>query len=266
MEIVKGHGCRQRRNTRSRAAVLPILFAAVIYGVAVPSAPSLSPAPGAGNLTEEEIVDRMLRTQSQRVAEIVSFTRLQHYAASDRRFSVQADMMVRMTYERGKGKRFDVISRTGSPTIQTRVFDRLLAAEVEATKQNPTSGSPVNPANYKFRLVEQTVYNGRNCYLLEIQPRRKKEELINGKAWVDSKDFDIIHEEGRPSASLSFWIGRPMISSDYEKIESFWFIKRRHSLSDSFLLGHSELTLDYSDYHVVTSAESQDPPGNPPIR
>jgi hypothetical protein len=216
-------------------------------------------------LSEEEILDRLLRVQRQRVAEVESFTRLQHYSASDRRFNVQADMVAQMTYERGKGKRFDVISRTGSSTIQTRVFDRLLAAEVEATKKSLSSGGPVNPTNYRFRLVGQTVYDGRSCYLLEIQPRRKNEELINGKAWVDSSDFDIIHEEGRPSASLSFWIGRPMVSTDYVKIDKFWFVRRRHSVADSFLLGHSELTLDYSDYHVVI-AEPQDPPHQPHIR
>jgi hypothetical protein len=201
--------------------------------------------------------------QHQREAEIESLTRIQHYKASDRRFGVQADMVARMTYERGKGKRFDVISREGSTTIQTRVFDRLMAAEVEASKQNLGSGSPMNPTNYKFRLMGQTVYNGRNCYLLEVQPRRKNEQLINGKTWVDANDFDIIHEEGRPSSSPSFWIGRPMITSDYEKIGKFWVTMRRYSVSDSFLLGRSELTIEYSDYHMV-DVKPQDPPSHPP--
>lgn len=206
------------------------------------------------------MVDYLLQAERDRFLDVQSYSRLQHYTAADRRFGVQADMVARMYYEKGKGKHFEVISRSGSNTIQSRIFDGLLAAEVDAARQYVKSGSLINTSNYKFRLLGQSAYSGRSCYQVELQARQKNEHLINGKAWVDEHDFAIIHEEGRPSASVSFWVGRPMITEDYEKIGKYWVAMRRHSVSDSLLLGRSELNVEYSDYHIV-EAKPDDPGG-----
>lgn len=212
----------------------------------------------AGDSQEQKIVDHLIEAERERSADVQSLSRLQHYTASDRRFGVQADMLARMYYERGKGKRFEVISRSGSNTIQSRIFDGLLAAEVDAARQYVKSGSLITTANYKFRLLGDAVYSGHSCYQLELQAREKSQHLINGKAWVDATDFAIIHEEGRPSASVSFWIGKPMITEDYQKIGKYWVALRRHSSSDSLLLGRSELSVDYSDYKIV-GTKPEDP-------
>lgn len=221
-----------------------------------PPSPPIQPS---GDLDKEQVVDRLVEAQHERAAQIESLSRIQHYTASDRRFGVQAEMVARMIYEKGKGKRFEVISRSGSTTIQSRIFDGLISAEADASKKYLVSGSPIGNANYKFQLLGHVAYDGRRCYLLQLEPRRRSENLINGKAWVDAADFEIIHLEGRTGASVSFWLGRPTITEDYEKIAQFWVAKRRHSVSDSFLLGRSELNIDYSDYHI-TEVKPGDPP------
>ena len=234
---------------------VPLLFVPAILACVVQS----SSAPAASSLDREHIVDRLMEAQRERFEELTSFSRIQRYTANDRRFGVQAELVVRMTYEKGKGKHFEVISRSGSSTIQTRVFDGLMAAEIDASKQYIRSGSPLNRANYKFQLLGKVAYGGRDCYLLQLEPRRKSENLINGKAWVDATDFEIIHEEGRTGASVSFWLGRPSITEDFVKIGKFWVAKLRHSVSDSFLLGRSELDVWYSDYHITEANQDTIP-------
>jgi hypothetical protein len=255
--MVAGQG-RRRRETRPWAALLPLFPALAACAVFIPNGAASPPALEPSDLDETKVVNRLLQAERNRFASIESLTRIAHYTANDRRFGAQADMEARMFYEKGKGKRFEVISRSGSSTIQSRIFDRLITAEVDAAKKRLTSGPAINPVNYQFHLLGQGVYNGRKSYLLQLQPHHKTEQLINGKAWVDAADFEIVHEEGRPSASVSFWIGRPMITEDYEKIGKFWVARRRYSVSDSFLLGRSELAVEYRDYQIV-EAKPQDP-------
>ncbi len=59
--------------------------------------------------------------------------------------------------------------------------------------------------------------------------------------------------EGRPSTSPSFLAGRPMIVLEYEDINGFAFAKRRQAVSDSLLLGRTELTIEYSGYKLVNA-------------
>jgi hypothetical protein len=109
----------------------------------------------------------------------------------------------------------------------------------------------VTSANYRIRLVGEEVVRGRPCEVLELIPRRKSPHLLRGRAWVDAKDYSLVRIEGRPSASLSFLAGRPMIVRDYENIYGFAFAKRSHALSDSLLLGTTELTIEYSGYKLT---------------
>ena len=54
------------------------------------------------------------------------------------------------------------------------------------------------------------------------------------------EDFGIVHVEGKPSDSLSFFVGRPMIVQDFTKIQDYWWVSRRHSYIDNMFLGKSD--------------------------
>jgi hypothetical protein len=196
------------------------------------------------------IVDAMLRAEAARFDNVESFSRLQHYSASDDRFGLKGEMLVRIHYERSAGKTFEIISRSGSPLIQSRVFDALLQEEVELSKVMTHEGSLLTTHNYALRLTGQREFAGRNCYLFELIPLRRDKHLIQGHAWVDKEDFGVVHVEGRPADSLSFWIGRPVVIQDFEKLSGYWFATRRHSFMNGLLTGPSELTVEYSDYQI----------------
>jgi hypothetical protein len=149
--------------------------------------------------------------------------------------------------DRLKGKSYEIISRSGSPAIQSHVFDALLEAEVDTSKQ-PGNGELLTPENYSFRLTGQEDYAGRHCYVLETDPKRKDKRLLKGRIWIDAGDYGVVHVEGKPSDNLSFFVGRPMIVQDFTKIQDYWWVSRRHSYIDNMFLGKSDLVIDYSDY------------------
>jgi len=202
----------------------------------------------------ERVVEAMMRAEAARFDNVEGYTRLQRYSASDDRFGLKAEMVVRMHYERSTGKTFEIVSRGGSPLIQSRVFDALLEEEVELSKVLTHERGLVNARNYSFRLTGQGEFAGRQCYLLELIPRHRDKHLIQGHAWVDTEDYGIVHVEGRPAESLSFWIGKPVVIQDFEKLSGFWFAARRHSFMTGILTGPSELTVEYSDYQIRLKA------------
>ena len=197
---------------------------------------------------QSRVIDGMIRQQAARFERYEGFTRLQHYSVTTDRFGLKAEMVARVHRDRVKGKTYEVISRTGSPVIQSHVFDALLEAEVAVNQQ---AGELLTLDNYSFRLIGEEDFGGRQCYVLESDPRRKDKHLLKGRIWIDPEDFGIVHIEGRPSDSLSFWVGRPMIVQDFTKISGFWWASRRRSYIDNIFLGKSDLTIEYSDYQFA---------------
>jgi hypothetical protein len=195
-------------------------------------------------------VEAMMRASAARFENVDSYTRLQHYSASDVRFGLKGELLARIHYDRSTGKTFEILSRGGSPLLQSRVFDALLREEVETAKLLGHEGSLLTTHNYSFHLIGQDVFAGRRCHLLELQPLRKDKHLLRGRAWVDMEDYGVIHVEGRLVESLSFWIGKPVVIQDFEKLSGFWFAARRHAVMNGLLTGTSELTVEYSEYQI----------------
>ena len=95
--------------------------------------------------------------------------------------------------------------------------------------------------------------NGRNCYVLELDPLQADKLLFSGKAWVDAREMAVVRVEGRPNSNVSFWVGRPSVVQEFGKLGDFWFATKRDSVATSFLLGTCQLRIDYADYKVVGS-------------
>ena len=200
---------------------------------------------GAEPSEQERVIEGMVRLQAARFETLESYTRIQHYSVTTDRFGLKAELVVRLRRDRVKGKDYEVLSRSGSAVIQTHVFEPLLEAEVASSHQ----GELLTRGNYSFRLVGQEEFGGRKCYVLETEPKHKDKRLLKGRVWLDQRDFGVVHVEGRPSESLSFWVGRPMIVQDFTEIDGFWWVTRRRSYIDNMWLGKSDLVIDYSDYH-----------------
>lgn len=220
------------------ATVMPAaLLVWGVYDVAL-AVPSVSPE-------TNRVVDEMIRQQEARFDHIGSFSRLQHYSVTTDRFGLKAELVARVHRDRREGKTYEVISRSGSHVIQSHVFDPLLQAEVDTSHQTPEL---LTREYYSFRLTGEADFGGHHCYLLETEPKQHEKRLLKGKLWVNKEDFGIVHAEGKPTESLSFWVGKPMILQDFTKLGGYWWAASRHSYIDNLWLGKADLVIDYSDY------------------
>jgi hypothetical protein len=134
--------------------------------------------------------------------------------------------------------------------MSRKVLERVVQGEAESSRKQSQDELAVTKANYKFHVTGVEIQGGRRCYMVELTPRHKSKYLVQGKAWVDANEFALMRVEGRPSASLSFWVGKPYIVQTFEKVGPFWMAAHNRSESQSFLLGSSVLTIDYSQYQV----------------
>jgi len=204
-------------------------------------------------LTLEEIISRMTAADSERRDGLEEYSAVRKYTLHNDRKVKTAEMLVRATYRKGSGKSFEIVSSQGAEGMSGRVLHRLMDAEAEASKKDTRDQSRVIPRNYDFEFLGKEMRDGRLCYLLQITPKTKSKYLLNGKVWVDTDDFGIVRLEGRPTANVSFWVGKPYVVMDFEKVGDFWLISHNQSRADCKFIGAMELTIEYSGYQVMGS-------------
>ena len=201
-------------------------------------------------LTSDEIVARLTRADTQRHDGLEQYSVVRKYILSTERADKTSEMVVRMEFRRGQGKTFEILSSTGADGIRGHVLRRLLEAEVDASKDEALDKSKVTHQNYSFRLLGTETKDSRLCYVLELTPRTKSKYLLHGTAWIDAQEWAIVRMEGRPSASVSFWVGKPLVTMEFDKVGDFWLISHNYSHVESRFVSATDLRIDSSDYQV----------------
>jgi hypothetical protein len=160
-------------------------------------------------------------------------------------------VIVETTYTRGQGKTYKVLSRSGPSLLANGVIDRLLREETEMSRGRVREQAIITSANYEMKLAGHETVDGITCDVIELTPKRKSPHLLKGRIWVNAADATAVKIEGRPSASASFFEGRPHVLREYKKINGMAFAERIHAVSSSFLFGKSTVDIEYRDYRAM---------------
>lgn len=185
---------------------------------------------------------------------LTHYTGLRVYTLHNSRFQVKASMTVRVEYHQAAGKSFTVLAQTGSPRVIQRVFQPLLKTEADESKPDRRGVSALNTLNYHAQVMGREYLNGNDCWVLSLEPARRSRFLLRGKLWVDVNEMQPVQLQGRPTGSVSFWVAEPLISETLGRWNGFWLPARNISISNGFLLGASELTIDYLKYDIDVRA------------
>ena len=122
--------------------------------------------------------------------------------------------------------------------------------EAQTSRPSEIDRYGITPENYSAELLGTDVQAGRTCFVLELLARTKSRFLVNGKAWVDRDNFELLRLEAKTAASISMWVGQPHITQEFSETDGIWLPVRVRSASSSLLLGSSDLDVRFTQYEV----------------
>jgi outer membrane lipoprotein-sorting protein len=189
-----------------------------------------------------------------RIDHVEGYTVTEHYAVYRGKDEAHpaAEMTVKTVYRKETGKSYTIISESGSAFIRKHVLNTLLDNEKEINLPGIREHSWITSANYEMKLKTGTIerLDGRDCFALAISPRSKAPNMIEGTLWVDAKDGSIVRLEGTTSQSPSIFTGPAHVMRQYINVNGFGMATQARAVSDSFLLGQTIITIDYSGYQI----------------
>ena len=124
----------------------------------------------------------------------------------------------------------------------------MIEAEEESSQKGERKETRIIPENYDFRLVGTEISEGRESYVLEVNPKKPTKFSIRGRIWVDAEDFAIARIEGQPAKNPSFWIRSVQVEQRYGRTGQFWLPSLNHSVAQARIFGATEVVIEYSDY------------------
>jgi len=160
-----------------------------------------------------------------------------------------ADMVVKTTYQRDVGKKFSVVSLTGS-LLYRKMLEEVLATETKITQPGSRATALITSANYEMKVKGPAVVDGRNCIAVEIKPRRESPYLFSGMIWVDAQNQGIVQLQGVGSKSPSVFTGPSQVLRQYTIMDGFPMATHAHAVSNSGLLGQTVIDVDYTGYDI----------------
>jgi hypothetical protein len=182
----------------------------------------------------------------------VVYSGFRQYSVYNRRFNKSASATVRITSQPGLGKQFTIVGRSGSPKLIS-VIEALLSSEADASRPGKAGGHEIGPTNYRTSVRGSEIVAGHDCWVLTLTPKARNKYLVSGTAWVDKTTYALVRLDGTTAASVSMWVGTPHIVEDFAPIQGVWLPAHTVSKSISFLLGESDLEIQYMDYDVTSA-------------
>jgi len=224
------------------------VFALLIIGVPVVAQQVNVSAP----MTADEVMQRVVAMNDVRAKALASYSSIRSYRLECHCLShKQADMKVRVEYRAPDQKTFTIVSESGSGSVRSKVFKKLLEAEQESMREENQQRSAISPENYSFALADYGRTEGTEFYVLDAEPKAKNKFLFRGKIWVDGTEFAITRVEGQPAVNPSWWTLKTDFKRSYQKVGEFWLPASNESETKVRVFGTADLCIEYGQYEIT---------------
>jgi Outer membrane lipoprotein-sorting protein len=146
---------------------------------------------------------------------------------------------------------YHALGFSGDSIVKTEVIANYLKADVEAA-QGPSNLS-ITPDNYKFKYKGTQDFNGRQVYVLHLNPRHKKVGLFKGELWLDAETYMPVREQGSFVKSPSFMLKKMQFVREYEIQNGVSIPQRTESRVETRFFGQVQLNINYRTFSKDTS-------------
>lgn len=136
-------------------------------------------------------------------------------------------------------KAFRIRESSGSG-LGERIVRQMLEGETEIAEDY--GSSDISLDNYDFKFSGVKTLDGRQCYVLETFPKRKRKNLVRGSVWVDVGSYLLRRLEGAPAKSPSWWLRNVRLSFTYSEVEGMWLQTASEYTTNVRIFGHYAIT------------------------
>lgn len=225
------------------ALSLPAVLAIIVF----------TPATFAQQPDEAAIIRMVDAAVQRRVENVLAFTNTERYRVYRGKGATQpiAEMMALDSYTKGAGKKYTILSQSGSEIVQRYGLRPLIDNETAINKPGNAERSWITSSNYDMKLKSgPQPMDGRTCYALAIKPKSKAPNLVDGTLWVDARDGTVVRIEGIASKSPSPFARTTHMMRQYVNIEGHAMATHARAESSSLFFGTTVVLIDYTDYHL----------------
>lgn len=229
-----------------RRSTLLIVVAAPLLGWAQSS-----------SLPLDQIVSRMEQVRAAERQNNPGYTVTREYqlAAADA-LQPASEVVAQVSFSPPAEKQYVIVKAEGNERgagIVRKVLDH-------ETSMAGHSGHEISSANYDFALLGRETIEGHDCYVLQLSPRREEVELVRGKAWIDSRSFDILRVKGETAKSPSMWLKKLTVTINFGHVNGVWLETSTQAVADVRFAGTHVLTARELDVQTETlSARARAP-------
>ncbi len=157
--------------------------------------------------------------------------------------------------------KYDMLHFEGDRTVNKEVIQRYLNAEADSQKEHRPDAA-VTPQNYKFKYKGMNRSDGREVYVFQVTPRKKRENLFRGEIWIDANTYLKVQESGYLVKNPSILIKKVAFIRKYEIHDGISVPKQVLSVVQTRLVGKAELTIDFSNVEIDPSRRASVDAGN----
>ena len=185
--------------------------------------------------TLDEIVNRMeearLRNKTTPPFQLTREYKMFH--GDDR--SPASDVKAEINVIPPSDREFRIIDSRGSDRGE-KVVRKILEHEAQAEKLDP-SPTGITRDNYDFSLAGRQFFEGVNCYILNLKPKRQEPSLIDGQAWIDPDTYALRKIEGKMAKSPSWWVKDVNLVVNFGDIAGIWMQTASQAIADVRVIG-----------------------------
>ena len=199
------------------------------------------------------IVSKMIEVQQGNQAKVRAYTVKRNYQLLDKQEQPKAQLVANITVLPPNQKQYNIESSSGG--LGGKVLRDIVQKETEAPKE--AQRKELSPENYDFQFVGTEQVDGRNCYVLSLNPRREEKDLIRGKIWVDAADYRIHRVEGNTVKSPSWWIRDIHILMLFASVDGMWLHTFTHAVADVRFKGQYVMESRDLEYSPATQTAAK---------
>ena len=142
---------------------------------------------------------------------------------------------------------YEALRFQGDDTVKKQVIAKYLQAEQDS-QEDPTIA--VTPENYKFKFKGRSELEGRDVYVFQVTPKKKRDKLYKGDLWLDAATYLRVQESGYLVKNPSLVIRKVHFVRRYDIQDGISVPRQLQSEMDTWVVGRVELTVDYTNFSI----------------